>query len=96
MIDYEKLEVWFVTGSQHLYGPETLKQVEADSRRIVEGLDASSRIPVRMVCKPVLTTPDAITRLCAEANAAESCIGLVMWMHTFSPVSYTHLTLPTN
>ena len=84
MIDYRKLEVWFLTGSQHLYGPEVLKQVEADSKMIVKGLNAAG-LPVKVVFKPVLTTPDAITTICREANAAEQCIGLMTWMHTFSP-----------
>lgn len=84
MIDYRKLEVWFLTGSQHLYGPEVLKQVEADSKKIVKGLNAAG-LPVKVVFKPVLTTPDAITSICREANSADQCIGLMTWMHTFSP-----------
>jgi len=80
-----ELEVWFVTGSQHLYGEETLKQVDKDSQEIAVALDQSSVIPVRIVFKPVLTTPDAIFKLCQEANTAGKCIGLITWMHTFSP-----------
>lgn len=78
-------EIWFVTGSQHLYGPETLKQVAANSKTIVEGLNGSGQIPVTLVFKPVVTTPDEITKLCREASNDTSCIGLVTWMHTFSP-----------
>jgi L-arabinose isomerase len=78
-------EVWFVTGSQHLYGPETLKQVAADSAKIASALDASPIISARIVFKPVLTTPDSITQLCTEANNSKNCIGLITWMHTFSP-----------
>ncbi|MGM0487110.1 MAG: L-arabinose isomerase [Planctomycetota bacterium] len=85
MTDLESLEVWFVTGSQHLYGPEVLQQVEVDSRKIVTGLNHMGELPVKIVAKPVLTTPDSITHLCQEANAAPNCIGLVTWMHTFSP-----------
>jgi L-arabinose isomerase len=85
MIDLKGLEVWFVTGSQDLYGEKTLKQVAEDSRRMAEGLDGTSRIPLRVVFKPVLTSPEAIRKLCLEANASESCAGLVCWMHTFSP-----------
>jgi len=85
MKDLKAFEVWFVTGSQYLYGPETLQQVAEDSKEIAEALDQSDRIPVRVVFKPVLKTPGEITRLCMEANAAESCVGLVTWMHTFSP-----------
>ncbi len=83
--DLKELEVWFVTGSQHLYGEETLKQVDQNSKEIAETLDRCSSIPVRVVFKPVLTTPDAIFSLCQEANVSKSCIGLVTWMHTFSP-----------
>jgi L-arabinose isomerase len=79
------VEVWFVTGSQHLYGPETLEQVAAHSREIAGALDASERIPVRVVFKPVVTTPEEIRALCLEANHAPACAGLVTWMHTFSP-----------
>jgi L-arabinose isomerase len=77
------LEVWFATGSQHLYGPETLRQVEANSRAIVEGLGGS--LPVRVVFKEVLTGPEAIRALALEANSAANCAGLIFWMHTFSP-----------
>jgi len=79
------LEVWFVTGSQHLYGDKALAQVAANSQQVVEGLNASDNLPVRLVFKPVVTTPDSITQLCLEANASANCVGLVCWMHTFSP-----------
>lgn len=85
MIDLKKLEVWFVTGSQFLYGEETLRQVAAHSQQIAKELNASSRIPVSVVFKPVLKTPEEIFQLCQDANRAASCIGLVAWMHTFSP-----------
>ena len=85
MIDLSQQEVWFVTGSQHLYGEKTLQQVAANARQIAEALGRSAAIPVRVVFKPVLTTPDAITELCREANAAANCVGLICWMHTFSP-----------
>lgn len=85
MIDLKQYEIWFVTGSQHLYGPQTLERVAEHSRAIAAHLDASAQIPTRVVFKPVLTTPDAIRALCHEANAAANCIGLVTWMHTFSP-----------
>jgi L-arabinose isomerase len=78
-------EVWFVTGSQHLYGPETLRQVEENSKKIACGLDQSPRVPCRVVFKPVVKTPDEISALLAEANVAKDCVGLVLWMHTFSP-----------
>jgi L-arabinose isomerase len=85
MIDLINLEVWFVTGSQHLYGTETLQKVDEHSRQIANALDKSSKIPVRVVFKPVLTTPDAIQNICIEANVSKNCIGLITWMHTFSP-----------
>ena len=85
MENLKQFEVWFVTGSQHLYGEETLKQVAEDSRSIAQALDQSAQIPVRVVFIPVLTTPDAVTQLCTDANAAKDCIGLITWMHTFSP-----------
>ncbi|HEY0651960.1 MAG TPA: L-arabinose isomerase [Chryseosolibacter sp.] len=85
MIDLKKLEVWFVTGSQFLYGEETLRQVAAHSQQIAKELNASPRIPVSVVFKPVLKTPEEIFQLCQEANRSADCIGLVAWMHTFSP-----------
>jgi L-arabinose isomerase len=81
----EKYEVWFVTGSQELYGPETLKQVAVDSAEIASYLDKSSKISLRVVFKPVLTTPDTIFELCSSANSTKECVGLITWMHTFSP-----------
>ncbi|MBO1737916.1 L-arabinose isomerase [Leifsonia sp. TF02-11] len=78
-------EVWFLTGSQHLYGPETLAQVAEQSRAIADRLAASADVPVRVVWKPVLTDSDAIRRTALEANADDAVIGLVAWMHTFSP-----------
>ncbi len=78
-------ELWFATGSQHLYGPETLEEVARNARTITDALDADRSIPARIVFKPVLTTPDAIRDLCLEANNAPNCVGLICWMHTFSP-----------
>lgn len=85
MLDLKQFEVWFVTGSQHLYGPKTLEQVAGHSRQIAAALAASSHVPVQVKFKPVLTTPDSIRELCLEANAAKNCVGLITWMHTFSP-----------
>jgi len=78
-------ELWFVTGSQHLYGEETLRQVAEDSRKIAESLDKEEDVLTKVVFKPVLTTADAITTLCLEANNAPQCAGIITWMHTFSP-----------
>jgi L-arabinose isomerase len=83
--DLNKYEVWFVTGSQHLYGEETLKQVAEHSKEIALAFDASETIPVKVVFKPILTTPDSIYNLCMDANTAENCVGIIAWMHTFSP-----------
>ncbi|RPH99056.1 MAG: L-arabinose isomerase, partial [Calditrichaeota bacterium] len=82
---YKNVNVWFVTGSQHLYGEETLKQVAAHSQEIVKTFSVSSRIPIEVVYKPVMITPDAITQLCQDANSDPQCIGIITWMHTFSP-----------
>jgi L-arabinose isomerase len=85
MIQLKQFEAWFITGSQHLYGEETLQQVDAHSAAIAKWLDASPDIPVRIVFKPVVKTPDEIYRICQEANNAPDCIGIIAWMHTFSP-----------
>jgi L-arabinose isomerase len=78
-------EVWFLTGSQGLYGPEVVDQVVGQSRRIADALDASPDLPVRVVWKPVLTDAGSIRRVCLDANADDACIGVIAWMHTFSP-----------
>jgi L-arabinose isomerase len=78
-------ELWFLTGSQHLYGDETLAQVAKNSRQIAEALDRSGKLPAKVTWKPVLTGPDAILDVCLLANAAPECVGVVTWMHTFSP-----------
>jgi L-arabinose isomerase len=79
------LEVWFLTGSQHLYGPDAIEQVAEHSREIAKALNRSKSIPVKVVFKPVLTTPDAIQQVMQDANASAKCVGVVAWMHTFSP-----------
>jgi len=85
MIALKTLEVWFITGSQHLYGLATLKQVARHSQEMARALGAVPAIPVKVVFKPVLTTPAAVSELCQEANHAPKCIGLITWCHTFSP-----------
>ena len=85
MIDFANLEAWFVTGSQHLYGPETLKKVEEHSTTIARALSASSLVPVKVVAKHVMTGDESILQLCLDANSSKNCIGLITWMHTFSP-----------
>jgi len=81
----EHYEVWFLTGSQNLYGAETLRQVAEQSRAIADALGASSAIPVKIVWKPVLTDSESIRRAALDANSDDRVIGLIAWMHTFSP-----------
>ena len=83
MITLAHYEAWFLTGSQHLYGPETLEQVAQHSQQIAQELD--TQLPIKIVFKPVLTGPDGIYKLMQEANTTENCVGLIAWMHTFSP-----------
>ncbi len=85
MIDLKQFEVWFITGSQHLYGEETLRQVAEHSQQLAKSLDTASQIPVRVVFKPTVKTPDEIYETIREANNSANCIGLITWMHTFSP-----------
>jgi L-arabinose isomerase len=79
-----KSQVWFLTGSQHLYGPETLDQVAAQSAEI-QGLLTDAGLSAEIVGKPVLTDSGAIRQIMLEANADPSCLGVIAWMHTFSP-----------
>jgi len=83
--DLSTYEVWFLTGSQGLYGEETLRQVADQSREVARGIQASSHVPVTVVWKPVLTDSNAIRRVMLEANSADNVVGVIAWMHTFSP-----------
>jgi L-arabinose isomerase len=76
---------WFLTGSQGLYGPETLQQVERQSQQIVDQLNGSGLLPLEAQWQPVLTDGEAIHRMMLEANADPNCVGVIAWMHTFSP-----------
>lgn len=78
-------QIWFVTGSQHLYGPATLAEVAANTATIVAGLNASGALPMTVVAKPVMTDSDGIRQLSLAASADTTCAGLVFWNHTFSP-----------
>jgi len=78
-------EIWFVCGSQHLYGPGPLKQVAENAAKVAEALCKSKHQPLKIVFKALLTTPDEIAKVCLEANADNNCAGLILWMHTFSP-----------
>ena len=79
------LELWFVTGSQHLYGPEVLDLVNEHARAIASGLDGQAAIPVRVVPKPVVSTAEGIAALLRDADGNPACVGVIAWMHTFSP-----------
>jgi L-arabinose isomerase len=80
-----RFEIWFITGSQHLYGLEMLSQVASHSREIASSFDEDSAIPFSIVYKPVVTTAEEARAICREANDTENCLGLILWMHTFSP-----------
>lgn len=82
---FEKYEVWFVIGSQHLYGAETLRQVTQHAEHVVNTLNAEANLPCKLVLKPLGTSPDEITAICRDANHTDNCAGLVVWLHTFSP-----------
>jgi L-arabinose isomerase len=81
----DNAECWFLTGSQGLYGEQTLLQVAEQSQRIATALDKASELPVPVVWKPVLTDAESIRRVCLDANGSDSCVGVIAWMHTFSP-----------
>ncbi len=85
MLKLHPYEFWFVTGSQHLYGPDTLEEVAGHSREMAEALTADSAVSYPIVFKPVVKTPEEIRQLCADANASAACAGIITWMHTFSP-----------
>jgi L-arabinose isomerase len=85
MINLKNLEVWFVTGSQHLYGEETLKQVAQHAQAIAGALNESPQMPVNIVFKPTVKTTEEIYHVCSDANTSKNCIGIIAWMHTFSP-----------
>lgn len=78
-------KIWFVTGSQDLYGPEVLAQVEQQSKGVVADLSRDGEVPVEIVWRPVLKDRDTIRRIMNEANADDAVIGVIAWMHTFSP-----------
>ena len=84
MQQFKQSEVWFVIGSQHLYGQRTLQQVKEQAEKVVSSLNQAG-LPVKLVQKPLATTPDEITSLCRDANYQDSCLGLLVWLHTFSP-----------
>src|ERR1019366_9385671 len=78
-------EIWFLTGTQHLYGEGPLRQVAANSQSIVDQLNASGSLPLKLVFKPILTRPEEIRATLIEANGDANCAGVITWCHTFSP-----------
>ncbi|WP_256757108.1 L-arabinose isomerase [Cohnella sp. WQ 127256] len=85
MLQLKHYEFWFITGSQHLYGPETLEEVATHSEEIARSLASDSNVPFPIVFKSVVKTSQEIRQICIEANSSESCAGIITWMHTFSP-----------
>ncbi|MBV4366602.1 L-arabinose isomerase [Erwinia sp. BNK-24-b] len=85
MAQLNALSVWFVIGTQHLYGAETLRQVEQHAQQVVDGLNQQGNLPFRLQLKPLVKSPDEALALCREANYAEECLGIITWLHTFSP-----------
>ncbi len=85
MLNLKTFEVWFVTGSQHLYGEETLRQVDEHSKIIADSFNNATQIPVKVIFKHVVKSTEEITAICKEANGTPNCIGIIAWMHTFSP-----------
>src|ERR1035437_3063236 len=82
---YGDKEVWLITGSQHLYGPGVLAQVAENSQIIASSLTASDALSIKIVAKDTVTSPSDILSVCQAANSAENCVGVILWMHTFSP-----------
>jgi L-arabinose isomerase len=85
MKELQNLKIWFLTGTQYLYGEETLRQISQNAQWVVEGLNKSKAIPLEIVFKPILKTQEEITQICSDASSDSTCIGLIAWMHTFSP-----------
>jgi L-arabinose isomerase len=85
MLNLKQFEVWFVTGSQDLYGDEALRQVHEHAETISRYLDQTANMPVRVVFKPVVKSPEEIYNMLKAVNITDNCIGVITWMHTFSP-----------
>jgi len=85
IMNFEQLEIWFVTGSQHLYGEETLRKVDAQSAEIVAGLNRSGTLPFRIVYQGTVCSAAEIADKLGQANVSKKCVGVITWMHTFSP-----------
>ena len=85
MIEFSQYEVWFITGSQTLYGEKTLGQVALNSDEIVRFINNSGKLPLNVVIKPTVKSAEEVSSLCKQANYSQACIGIIVWMHTFSP-----------
>jgi len=85
MNNLKTFSLWFVTGSQNLYGDEVLKKVAEHSQQIAKSLDKSNQVSVSVIFKPTVKSPEEIYTICQEANTDRNCIGIIAWMHTFSP-----------
>ncbi|WP_312464895.1 L-arabinose isomerase [Pantoea endophytica] len=85
MEQHNAQQVWFVIGTQHLYGAETLRQVEQHARQVMDGLNQAGTLPVSLVLKPLVKSPDEALALCRDANHDNQCVGIITWLHTFSP-----------
>jgi L-arabinose isomerase len=85
MISLKNFEVWFIAGSQHLYGEDVLKKVNEHAQTIANALNKDAQVSVKIISKPVVKTPEEIYAVCLDANAEKNCIGIIVWMHTFSP-----------
>src|SRR5205085_9909283 len=85
MDNLKDLELWFVTGSQHLYGDETINKVASHSKEIAANLDNAKQIPIHVIFKPTVKSQHEIYSVCQEANVTDRCVGIIAWMHTFSP-----------
>ena len=83
--EFENLELWWVTGAQLLYGGETVKIVDGHSREMVEGLNAGGIIPIKVVYKGTANSSKEVEAVMKAANNDSKCVGVITWMHTFSP-----------
>ena len=83
--EYQNLEVWFVTGAQLLYGGDAVVQVDGHSNEMVAGMNASGLLPVKLVYKGTANSSAEVLDVMSKAEAEPKCIGVIAWMHTFSP-----------
>ncbi len=82
---FENLEIWWVTGAQLLYGGDAVVKVDAHSKEMVEGLNASGRLPIKVVYKGTANSSKEVLDVMRAANTDARCAGIITWMHTFSP-----------